>query len=233
MPKIGRALKSVVEIVPQGRYADRARARPSSPLMNANRRRIFQHLCLNPCSGIGAIASGTGISRSSVSWHLEQLVSSGYTERLQYGRSRVFAPVGMVQEHSIRALSVLAKGNCRSIFDSILESPGSDVKALLGGLDSTEGRLRTCLKELTDSELVVRLMDGRYARYFPAERFRDIALEMRAKSKGFTRRLMVKLAEEHLKPEIRDMKRGNTVIVLTVLGQETVLEIPRRPLPDA
>lgn len=232
MPKIGRALKSVVEME-QRKIADRTRARPSSPLMNANRRRIFQHLCFRPCSGTEAIASGTGLSRSSVSWHLERLVSSGYAERLQFRRSGVFAPAGMVQEHNVRALSVLAKCDCRTIFDCMLERPGSDAKELAGNLDLPVSRLRTCLSELMASGLATRVMDGRYARYFPAERFGELVLETRTGSKGFTRKLMAKLAEEHLKPEIRDMKRGNTVIVLTVPGQEAVLEIPQRLLSDA
>jgi len=229
MPKIGRALKSVVELESLAGTADRTRSRPSSPLMNPNRRKVFQYICLHPCSGVEAIASGTGLSRSSVLWHLGHLMDSGYAERFQ-DKSIVYGPAGFVQPGSVRLFSALAKRNCMSVFSSVLSNPGSDIKLLAEGLGLPAGQVRGRVKELALAGLVIRVMDGRHARYFPTERYEDLLSELRARSKHLIRRLMRKLADEHLRPEIKDMKRDNAVIVLNIMGKEETLEIPQRAL---
>ncbi len=231
MPKIGRALKSVVELEPHTGSADGTRARPSSPLMNHNRRKVFQHICLHPCSGVEAIASGTCLSRSSVLWHLGHLMDSGYAEKFQERKAQVYGPAGFIQPGSVRLFSALAKRNCMRVFCSVLSNPGLDIKLLAEGLGLPAGRLRGCVKELAVAGLVIRVMDGRHARYFPTERYEDLLSEVRARSKHLIRRLMRKLADEHLRPEIKDMKRDNAVIVLNIMGKEETLEIPQRNLP--
>jgi predicted transcriptional regulator len=231
MPKIGRALKSVVELESRTGSADRTRSRPSSPLMNPNRRKVFQYICLHPCSAVEAIVSATGISRSSVLWHLGHLMDSGYAEKFQERRSQVYGPAGFVQPGSVHIFSALAKRDCLRVFGSVLDNPGSDVKLLAERLGLPAGRLRGCMNGLAAAGLVTRVMDGRHARYFPTERYEDLLSELGTRSKHFTRRLMRKLAEEHLRPEIRDMKRENTVIILNIMGKEETLEIPQRNLP--
>ena len=91
MPKIGDALKKAVEVKPQ-EVEDTSRARLSSALMNANRRKIFQFLITHPCSNTSQIAETLELSRSTISWHLDYLVKSGYVDFHVDSKKKIFYP---------------------------------------------------------------------------------------------------------------------------------------------
>ena len=227
MPKIGKALKSVVEITPAREPAGKPRARPTSPLMNINRRKVFQHILLHPCSDLAGIASGTRLSRSTAAWHLGILAESGYAERHINGKSPVYAPAGMVRPQDVPALAALAGEGCASLYAAVADAPGSDLGTLSQALAAKPSRLRPCIAWLTRAGLVSKVMDGRHARFFQTERLKAMVAETRSRHKAFIKRLMARMAEERLSPEIRDMKRGNIRIMLTVLGREYPLDIPQ------
>ena len=226
MAKIGDALKKAVEL--KTGEEDRSKARSTSPLMNANRRKIFQFLCMNPCSHLDMISSNVKLSRSSVSWHLDSLMENGYVQSYPDSRGRVFAPKGLVPNKDVAVFNVLNMKECERIYKLILRTPGTDSNNLLRETGMKAGSSKTCIRSLVVAGLIPRVMDGRHARYFPTQRYRDMLRDGKTAHKGFIRLLLRKLADEHLRPELYDMKGVDTVIEIRLLGQKERITVPQR-----
>ena len=107
-----------------------------------------------------------------------------------------------------------------------------DGKFLRNESGISPGRLNTCLKNLLETALISRVMDGRHARYFPTDRYKGVIEEEKSTFKEFVRILLRKMTEEHLKPEIYDMKGIDIVIEITILGQKERIKIPQRKIPS-
>lgn len=218
MPKIGDALKKAVEMRPENVKENTPRSKPTSALMNPNRRIIFQFLCTYPFSGPEMISRGTGLSRSSVTWHLDRLTDVGFLQVFKDRGGKVYSPKGMVPRKYSADFTLLMRADCRKMLRDLMANPGLD-KAGLGEKPAV-GRARACLRGLLDSGLIKKVMDGRHARYFPTDRYYDLKRDCRPANKEFTRALMLRLGEEHLRPEIHDLKSADAVIEIWVLGQK-------------
>jgi DNA-binding transcriptional ArsR family regulator len=230
MPEIGKALKRAVEQKPQEGGDDRSRKGPTSALMNANRRNIFQFLCLRPCSRIDSISTNVSQSRSSVSWHLTCLIDAGYVQTFQDHKKKAYYPSGLISSKNLRIYSVLGGEQCKAIYQAVLRSPGADAGLLGRDADVQVSTLTGCLKNLLEIGMITRVMDGRHARYFPTEKNISLVRDERAACKDFVRSLIRKMADDHLKPELTDLKGPNLVIEIRVLGQKERFEIPQRIL---
>ncbi|MBA3046318.1 MAG: hypothetical protein KKH41_09690 [Candidatus Thermoplasmatota archaeon] len=227
MPKIGDALKTAVEIRPSDAVVQQKRAKPTSVLMNSNRRRIFQHLCRNPCDRLGAIANATAMSRSSAKWHLDTLVKSDYVQEFLIDGEPHFCPRGMISGGNLLLFSVLANRKNLAIYRAVLQNPGSDAGILSSSTNMSMSMVRGCLGRMLDMGLLTRTVDGRYIRFFPTERYNEAVREEIAARGKFVRVLLKRLSSEHLKPDFDDLKGPDMTITITLLGQKDTIVIPR------
>ena len=230
MPKIGRALKRAVELKPQEEPDGRSRKGPTSALMNVNRRMIFQFLCQHPCSRVDSISSNTSLSRSSVTWHLGCLIDAGYVIMFLNNKKRTYCPSGLVPARNLRTYSILSEEECMKMYQAVIRNPGIDQGLLRDYMDVPASIIARCVKDLLEIDLITRVMDGRHARFFPTEKYLSIMKDERASCKEFIRSFMRRAADEHLNPELKDLKGSNTVIEMQILGQKERLEIPQRIL---
>jgi DNA-binding transcriptional ArsR family regulator len=228
MPKIGKALKRAVELKPLDEADDGSRKVPASPLMNLNRRKIFQFLCMHPCSRIEAISSHVSLSRSSASWHLGCLIDTGFVHIFLDSKTKRYYPAGLIPSKNLRIYSVLGEDGCRAVYRAVLASPGADRSLLVDNLGASG--LTGCLNNLLEISFITRVKDGKHARFFPTERCLEVQKEERAAGKDFIRLLIRKMTEEHLKPELMELKGSNPVIEMKILSQKEKLEIPQRIL---
>lgn len=228
MPKIGDALKRAVELKPEEGSADGSRARPAGALMNANRLRIFRYLCALPCSDMGAIASGTGMSRSSASWHVAVLLEAEYIAAFEHDAKTVYCPKGLVSARNMPLFTVLAREDCRALYGAVLARQGSDREALRAASGQGPQKADRCIAALLEAGLVSRIRDGRHARHFPTGRMTEAVAEERRVAKDFIRRLMERLKQEHMRPEVTELKGVGVVITLDALGRAERIEIPFR-----
>ena len=228
MPKIGDALKMAVEQKPEKIRDEKTRARPESALMNPNRRRIFQYLCLHPCSRLGPIAAEIEISRSSAKWHLEVLVEANYAQEFLMEGKPHYCPRGLVSGQNFLLFTVLADRKNAAVYISVVQNPGSDVSMLASRLDISTPLIRKSLAELLDMGLVSYVVDGRYRRYFPTEKYNDAVRMEKGARKEFIRHLINRLSAEHIKTELGDMKGPNTVIAISIMGQRDTIVVPRQ-----
>jgi len=228
MPNIGDALKKAVELKPSDAAEDTTGSRPTSALMNAGRRHIFQYLCAHPCSGQADIVTGLVSTRSSVAWHLDKLIEAEYIVIFEFMGKTTYCPNGMVSVRNMPLFAVLASKDCLAMYRAILANPGSD-KVMLGRATAeSPAKVGRCMKWLLETGLIVSIRDGRHARYFPTERSRDALREERPVYKEFVRRLVKRLRDEHLKPNVNELKGAGVVIEIAVLGRTERIEIPNR-----
>lgn len=232
MPQIGEALKRAVELKPQEGQDDRTRKGPTSALMNANRRKIFQFLCMRPCSRIERISESISLSRSSVSWHLGALINSGYVQIFLDNKKKAYYPSGLISTSNLRIYSVLGGEHYMAIYHVVLRSPGADAGLIMNEVGVTAPIITACLKNLLEIGMITRVMDGRHVRYFPTEKYMSILRDERVANKEFIRLLIRKMADEFLKPELTDLKGSNLVIEIKILSQKERIEIPQRILPS-
>ncbi len=227
MPKIGDALKRVVEDRLQDVQPVRARSGETSPLMNLNRRKLFQCLCHHPCSALGQIVEYTGLSRSTASWHLDMLEKSGYVQSdgLKF---KYYYPAGFISPENVSLFATLAIPANHKIHASILQNPGSDAGSIASLIDLPLNRARKAIKELSSYHLIVKTIDGRFARYYPTSRFVEVMSEEAKTRKQFIGKIVKRLSEERLMPEIDEMKGPDIVITLKVRGTKETLVIPRK-----
>jgi DNA-binding transcriptional ArsR family regulator len=226
MAKIGDALKRAVETRPEDGADTTSGARPSSALMNANRRRIFQFLCSRPCSDLSATSAGVGLSRSSVSWHMDALVEADYlTVFMRSGRPR-YCPSGLVSPANMALFAALAEDGCGAVLTTVTVTPGMDRAMLASATGMGSAKVGRCVSSLLEVGLLARVRDGRHARYFPTDRLEAAMPAERRALKEFVRRLVRRLAAEHLRPDVTEMKGADVVITLGILGRTERLEIP-------
>lgn len=231
MPKIGDALKKAVEVKPQ-EEEDTSRARPSSALMNANRRKIFQYLLKQPCTNAGQIAKALEVSRSTISWHLDYLVKSGYIDSHIDNKKKIFCPSGLISKKSIVVFSLLNQPASMLIYRAIVKEPGQDPGMLKEKIEASRSHISDLLKKMLAVGLISSIRDGRHVRYFPTEGYSQIVNEDISSQKEFLRKLILKMNTEHLRPEVNELKGGGVIIQFKAPGQIARIEIPYHPLKD-
>ncbi|MCK5310122.1 MAG: winged helix-turn-helix transcriptional regulator [Thermoplasmata archaeon] len=231
IPKIGDALKKAVEVKPQEKI-DRSRSRASSALMNSNRRNIFQYLCRQPCSGIGQISEALELSRSTVSWHIDYLVKSGYLDHELTGKKRAYCPAALLTRKSMQVFSFLNHSSSLKLYQEILNEPGQDKAMLRKKVEASNSHVSEILKSMIDMQLISSVRDGKHVRFFPTDESVQIMKKDLASQKEFIRFLIKKMSSEHLQPEIADLKGGGVTIHLKVPGQTAKIEIPYYPFEN-
>ena len=228
MPKIGDALKKAVEIKPQEEI-DRSRSRPSSALMNLNRRKIFQYLCRHPCSRIGQISMALKLSRSTVSWHIDYLVKSGYLDLQSTDKKKAYCPASLLSRKSMLVFSFLNHPASLKIYQEILNEPGQDRAMLSKKVPASQSHVSEILKTMLDMQLISSVKDGKHVRFFPTDESIQMMKKDLASHKMFIRLLVKKMNSEHLRPEISESKGGGVIIHIKVPGQTARIEIPYHP----
>jgi DNA-binding transcriptional ArsR family regulator len=226
--KLGDALKRAVETKPTKTAID-DRGRASSTLMNDNRRQVFKHLCLHPCSTVGETASALTISRATVNWHLKVLLEANYVEGHKvYGRY-VFCPKQMIQSgKALTAYSLLRTRACSEVFTAVVERPGSDAKQLAKAAEHES--VTVSLARLENVGLISSVRDGRHVRYFPTNHLGELILKQKKVVVAFQRALIQRLESEHLSPKVTEMRGGGLVIGLKIGDRADEIKIPSNPI---
>ena len=228
MPKIGDALKKAVEVKPQEEL-DRSRSRPSSALMNPNRRKIFQYLCSHPCSRIGQISHALDLSRSTVSWHIDYLVKSGYLDHQSTGNKKAYCPVSLLSRKSMLVFMFLNHHSTLELYREVLKEPGQDKSMLSEKVSASQSHVSEILKTMIEMQLISSVRDGKHVRFFPTDEAIQIMKKDLSSQKEFIRSLIKKMSSEHLRPEINELKGGGVTIHIKVPGQTAKIEIPYQP----
>lgn len=221
MRRLGDALKQVVGEA----YEAEAGAALRSVLMNANRRRAFEHVAWHPCCTAGGVARALGVRDPTAAWHLRKLADAGYVQEARLPRGRVYHAAGLgLEPADVVTLAALAEPGAAEALAVTLATPGLTASELAAKLERTSARRP--LRAMLAAGLVVAVADGRYRRYYPGTVVAAIERSAPKRLRDFRRRLLRKMEWDRLSPEVRSAP-GDAVEVDVRFGDErATLRLP-------
>lgn len=129
---------------------------------NDTRKRIFDHVRGSPGNSISQIATASGVSHSTASYHLDRLVEFNLLTPTQDGNKvRYFVNGGIFTEEDRRVLAVLSNAETRRVLGTILANPGSYRAELSNLLGVSSPTVNWHLTRLLQARLVREESRGR------------------------------------------------------------------------
>jgi len=189
-----------------------------SALMNSNRRRVFEYVAWRPCATTGEVARALEVSDPTAAWHLRKLVEAGYVQPMRQGRRVVFHAASLGLEATEAAgLAALSEADAASILQFVLATPGLTASELAAKV--TRATAQRPIRALLSAGLIVRIVDGRYRRYYPGSLASSMERTAPRRLRDFRRRLVRRLVHDRLSPEVRAAP-GETVEIDLRFGEE-------------
>lgn len=225
--KMGEALKAIV-----GEGTDKKaeeKKGPVSVLMNENRLRIFQFLCLFPCSYQRRISEGLNLSYPTVAWHLQKLREAGYVQEKVLGGRRVYVPPGMVCEDALQVLALLNKPGYSALFLIAAKEPGLSAGDISSSVHLGKENCRNRLRELEKVRLISSITDGKYRRYFPTDKLEELSKKNRKSLRQFKKMLRKMLEQDRLSPQVTLSRSREAEISFRIGRRSRRLFIPADP----
>ncbi|MEE9151296.1 MAG: winged helix-turn-helix transcriptional regulator [Thermoplasmata archaeon] len=228
--KMGDALKkaiareTVIEDVKEKRGEE-------SLLLNPTRLEIFQYLCKNPCSKLRVIAKELELAVPTADWHLRKLTEKGLITGKKVGKNKVFYPAEMIDPQDIEVLNLLNGDKARLICSEIAANPGITQSELGKKLGMYQQEVGWYTSKLTEKEVLSRVVDGRFRRFYISEKLGDVLRSDRKRRNHFKKILLKTLKSDGAKPEIM-RSRGDTLVLQIGAGKEkTILKVNLRLIP--
>ncbi len=230
--RMGKALNKALgkDILPSAGIKKRRGLR--SPLVNERRRNIYTFLCKHPGSYQGDISSGLGMDMHTLRWHLDKLRQGQYIFQVRSGGRCAFCPVGLLDPDELPILLLLNRSRTRAMFMEILRSPGSTQKELGARLNTAHQTTGKHAKELQVQGLLEVVEDGRFRRYYPTALLATLSEGRSARTRSFKERLLNKLKEEGLSPEVVRMTDLELILKLKMDREVHTLIVSTDPFSE-
>jgi predicted transcriptional regulator len=231
MPEgVGRAIERMVK---QKEPETREERRDASLLMNAVRRRIFEYLCLHPCSHLSEISSALKVSTNTARWHLRKLVSGDLVYGKKSGTRTIYYPCDFISLDNLDILEFLSDKKMRDLYLQLVDNPGFTQTDLAKSMELSNQATVRATKRLENLDLVSKIQDGVFARYFPT----DLLLKRKEKDlsrmKAFQDNILKRLRSEGLKPKVIRREGGLILIEFRLGSEKGVLNIYTDPFTTA
>lgn len=222
---IGRALRDAVGIPPPERVP--AVRGAESVLMSAARRRIYTTLAGRPCLHVRALARALRVAAPTVTWHLRRMIKAGFITEDRAGRRRVFYPVGFLGGEDVPLLVVANNETPSRILETVRKTPGLSLQEL----EKAHGgaSLARPLRALAKCGALGIVADGRFRRFYLAERFEERDRESRKRGRQFQRDLLRRLQRDGLAPRVVRAREGELELEVREGARAVPMVIPLRP----
>jgi predicted transcriptional regulator len=119
-----------------------------------------------------------------------------------------------------------------SIYRTIVKKPGQSLGMLKEKVEVSQSHISEIIKKLLSADIITSVRDGRHVRYFPTGDYLQIVSDDISSQKEFLRKLINKMNNEHLRPELNELKGGGVNIEFKITGQVVKIEIPYHPLKN-
>ena len=156
----------------------------------------------HPCTGMNNIADALGVSSSTVKWHLEKLVASGYLVERHFGRKRAFWPEGQLEDTDIQIFCILSSNNAKQLLIDIIKSPGQTQKEYSKDFGMTHQGIAMIAARLEASGLIKAMVEGIHTRYYPTRLLTDLSEARYDHSKAFREFVIEKLKNNGEMPKM-------------------------------
>lgn len=231
MPEgVGRALERMVK---QEEPDKREERRDVSLLMNSVRRRLFEFLCVHPCSRLSDISSTLKVSTNTARWHLRKLMGGGLVFMKRSGGRTLYYPFDFVSLEHIPIFEFLSESRMRNLYVHLVDHPGSTQSDLAKSMKMSNQATIRATKKTESLGLVSRIQDGVYARYFPTELLIMLKEDSSSRMKAFQDSILKRLNSEGLKPKIIRRESGLIMIEFVSGSEKGVLNISTDPFTTA
>ncbi len=204
----------------------------SSLLMNAARRRIFEHVCNHPCSHLRKISRELNVSLQTTRWHLVKLSDGGLVVMIPKGKKTLFYPNNrIIGEQECQLISILRRKDALKVYLFIKRHPETTQRALSQSLDIYQQKLSVILSSLDKAELISHEKIGREKAYSTSNRINEMVESLEKNITRYERWLMDVLTRDGVNPKIAE-SNGGTLTIRLDFGAEkpTVLTIYKNPL---
>jgi predicted transcriptional regulator len=231
MPEgVGRALERMVKQEdPDGREG----RRDTSLLMNAVRRRLFEYLCLHPCSHLSDISSALKVSTNTARWHIRKLMGGNLVSRKKSGARTLYYPFDLIPVDGIDIFEFLSDQRMRGLYLLLVDNPGSTQSELARSLKLSNQAAIRGTKRLESLGLVSKIQDGVYVRYFPTDLLSKRREAESSRMKTFQDNILKRLRSEGLKPKIVRRESSLIMIEFRLASEKGVLNISTDPFSTA
>ncbi|MCK4445056.1 MAG: winged helix-turn-helix transcriptional regulator [Thermoplasmata archaeon] len=231
MPEgVGRALERMVK---QKEPEKREGKRDVSLLMNSARRGLFEYLCLHPCSHLSEISSALKVSTNTTRWHLRKLMEGGLVSMKESGGRTLYYPFDFISVDDLRVLEFLSEVRMRELYLHLVDHPGSTQSDLAKVVGMSNQAIIRATKKMEGLDMITRIQDGVYARYFPTDLLLKKREENSSRMKTFQKSILRRLRSEGLKPQIIRREGGLIMIRFTLGSEKGVLNISTDPYTSA
>jgi DNA-binding transcriptional ArsR family regulator len=226
---VGKALEAAISPKEKKEISGSEKKSIKFEFMNANRREIFQYLCIHPCSYSSMISRATSLSLHTVNWHLRRLLESEYVSKFLSGKKTVFYPTEMISLSDIPILELLNTEKARAIYIQIAQNNGIFQKELCGILQLNHQAVIWYTKKLELLGLITSLEDGKYKRYYPTQLLKTKKNENEKRMKQFQERLQDKFQRENLHPSVIRSTNDKLVVRISQGSTKAVLTLSTNP----
>jgi len=228
--KIGDALKRAIT---QERVAEDVEEKKGeeSLLLNPTRLEIFQYLCKNPCSKLRVIAKELELAVPTADWHLRKMTEKGLVTTKTVGKNKVFYPAEMIDSKDVELLTLIRGDKAKLICSTIASNPGITQSELGKMLGMYQQEIGWYTSKLTEGKVLLRIIDGRYRRYFINENLKEVLYSNRKRINHFKKTLLKALKRDGVNPEIIRARGETLVIQIGSVKEKSILKVNLNLIP--
>ncbi|MFQ6059682.1 MAG: winged helix-turn-helix transcriptional regulator [Thermoplasmata archaeon] len=223
---VGRALEKLIS---RKDIEEREEKRGLSLLMNTQRRRLLEYLCLHPCSSLSGISSSLEISPNTAKWHLDKLKEDGIISKKVSGRKTLYYPTGLISTDDLEIFEILGERRVRALYIHLVDKPGSTQSSLANSLKMSSQTISRATHRLESLGLVNKIQDGVYTRYFPSDLILARKEENFPREKAFQENVLRRLRSEGLKPKIVRRSSSSLLAEISMGRKRGILNISTDP----
>ena len=201
-------------------------------LMNGPRRRIFQHVCNNPCSHLRDISRKLDMSPQTASWHLSKLSEGKLVAKTVLGKKTLFFPnYGKIGEGECEVFSLLRRKDVNKVFLFIMKHQEVTQGSITKSLGIYQQKLSMKLTSLEKAGLIGYEKKGRKKVYSTTNEIQELEKRFLKNFTGFEKWLMDVLTKDGVNPKITEEDEGKITIILDIGSEEkTHITINKNPL---
>jgi predicted transcriptional regulator len=231
MPEgVGKAFQ---ERIGRKEPVEKEERRGISLLMNHVRRRLFEYLCIRPCSHLSDISKALKVSPNTAKWHLNKLREGNLVVSKDSGRRTLYYPIGLISQDSLKVFELLSEGRMRDLYVFLVDNPGSTQSNLAKSLGISSQTATRSTQKLERLGLASKIQDGIYARFFPTGVLMKKKEENFYREKTFQKNILKRLEGEGLKPKVVRQASVSLIVEVSLGTEKSILSISTDPFSTA
>ncbi len=145
----------------------------------------------------------------------------------------LYYPFGFISTDDVKIFEFLSEISMRELYIHLVDHPGSTQSDLAKAVGMSNQATIRATKKMEGLDLINRIQDGVYARYFPTDLLLKKREEYASRMRTFQESILRRLRSEGLKPQVIRREEGMILIRLTLGSKKGVLNISTDPYTSA